>query len=46
MEKHIDMITFGGNPLTLVGEMVKENGGKWFKSINEVSDFLNFDKNL
>ncbi len=23
MEKHIDMITFGGNPLTLVGEMVK-----------------------
>lgn len=23
MEKHIDMITFGGNPLTLVGAMVK-----------------------
>ena len=23
MEKHIGMITFGGNPLTLVGEMVK-----------------------
>jgi len=32
--------------LDMVGEMVKENGGKWFKSINEVSDFLNFDKNL
>ena len=32
--------------LDMVGEMVKENGGKWFKTINEISDFLNFDKNL
>jgi hypothetical protein len=32
--------------LDMVGEMVKENGGKWFKDINEISYFLNFDKNL
>jgi hypothetical protein len=32
--------------LDMVGEGVKENGGKWFKSLNEISDFLNFNKNL
>jgi hypothetical protein len=32
--------------LDMVGKMVKENGGKWFKSLNEISDYLNFNKNL
>lgn len=32
--------------LDMVGKMVEENGGKWFKSLGEISDFLNFDKNL
>jgi hypothetical protein len=32
--------------LDMVGDMVKENGGKWFTSLDEVADFLNFDKNL
>ncbi len=32
--------------LDMVGKMVEENGGKWFKSLGEVSDYLNFDKNL
>jgi len=32
--------------LDMVGEMVKENGGKWFKSLGEVADYLNFKKNL
>lgn len=31
--------------LDMVGKMVKENGGKWFKSLNEISDYLNFVKN-
>lgn len=31
--------------LDMVGEMVKENGGKWFKSLGEISDYLNFKKN-
>jgi hypothetical protein len=26
--------------------MVKENGGKWFKNLEEISDFVNFNKNL
>lgn len=32
--------------LDMVGQMVEENNGKWFKKLDEVSDFLNFDKNL
>jgi hypothetical protein len=32
--------------LDMVGEMIKENGGQWFKSLNEVADYLNFNKNL
>lgn len=32
--------------LDMVGKMVKDNGGKWFKSLGEIADFLNFDKNL
>lgn len=32
--------------LDMVGKMVMENGGKWFKSLGEISDFLNFNKNL
>jgi hypothetical protein len=32
--------------LDMVGKMVEENGGKWFKSLGEISDFLNFDKNI
>jgi len=31
--------------LDMVGKMVKENGGKWFKTLNEVADYLNFKKN-
>jgi hypothetical protein len=30
----------------MVGNMVKENGGKWFKNLEEISDFVNFNKNL
>lgn len=32
--------------LDMVGKMVEENKGKWFKSLEEIADFLNFDKNL
>ena len=32
--------------LNMVGKMVEENGGRWFKSLDDVADFLNFDKNL
>ena len=32
--------------LDMVGKMVKDNGGKWFKNLNEISDYLNFNKNL
>jgi hypothetical protein len=32
--------------LDMVGNMVKENGGKWFKNLEEISDFVNFNKNL
>lgn len=32
--------------LDMVGKMVEENGGKWFKTLSEVSDYLNFEKNL
>jgi hypothetical protein len=31
--------------LDMVGKMVKENGGKWFKTLSEVADYLNFKKN-
>lgn len=27
--------------LDMVGKMVEENGGKWFKNLNEISEFLN-----
>jgi hypothetical protein len=30
--------------LDMVGNMVKENGGKWFKNLEEISDFVNFNK--
>lgn len=32
--------------LKMVGEMVKENKANWFKTIEEVIDFLNFKKNI
>jgi len=32
--------------LDMVAKMIKDNGGKTFKTLNEISDFLNFDKNL
>jgi hypothetical protein len=32
--------------LDMVGKMVEENGGKWFKSLEEISDYLNFNKNI
>lgn len=32
--------------LDMVGNGIKENGGKWFKSLDEVIDYLNFNKNL
>lgn len=31
--------------LDMVGKMVKENGGRWFKTLSEVADYLNFKKN-
>ena len=27
--------------LNMVGEMVSKNGGKWFKNLHEISDYLN-----
>lgn len=39
-----DKITFSNKQikhLTAVGDMVKRNGGKFFKSLNEVANFLN-----
>jgi hypothetical protein len=41
--------TFGKHQiksLKMVGEMVRDNNAKWFKNLNEVSDYLNFNKNL
>lgn len=32
--------------LEMVGKMVKDNGAKWFKNLNEISYYLNFNKNL
>lgn len=32
--------------LDMTGKMVEENGGKWFKSLKEISTYLNFNKNL
>lgn len=32
--------------LDMVGKMVEENKGKWFKTLEEIADYLNFDKNL
>ena len=32
--------------LDMVGNMVKENGGKWFKTLDEVVEYLNFNKNI
>ena len=31
--------------LDMVGRMVKENGAKWFKTLDEIADYLNFKKN-
>lgn len=31
--------------LDMIGRMVTENGGKWFKSLEEIADYLNFKKN-
>jgi hypothetical protein len=32
--------------LDMVGEMVKDNGAKWFKSLTEVAEYLNFSNNV
>ncbi len=32
--------------LNMVGKMVKDNGAHWFKSLDEVADFLNFQGKL
>lgn len=32
--------------LDMVGKMVEENGAKWFKSLDEISDYLNFNNKL
>lgn len=32
--------------LDMVGKMVEENGGKWFKSLALVAEYLNFEKNI
>lgn len=32
--------------LDMIGRMVKDNGAKWFKTLDEVADYLNFENNL
>ncbi len=32
--------------LDMVGQMVEENGGKWFKNLNEISEYLNFSNKI
>lgn len=32
--------------LDATGKLVEDNGAKWFKSLAEVADYLNFEKNL
>jgi len=32
--------------LDATGKLVEDNGAKWFKSLSEVADYLNFEKNL
>lgn len=32
--------------LDMVGKMVKDNKAKWFKSLNEVSEYLNFNNKI
>jgi hypothetical protein len=32
--------------LDMVGSMVEENKGKWFKSLEEIADFLNFNNKI
>jgi len=32
--------------LDMVGEMVKENGGQWLNTLDEISDYLNVIKNF
>ena len=34
------------NSLEMTGKMVEENGGKWLKSLEEISTYLNFKKNI
>ena len=31
--------------LDMIGRMVTENGAKWFKTLEEIADYLNFRKN-
>jgi hypothetical protein len=32
--------------LDMIGKMVVENGGKQFKTLDEIADYLNFEKNI
>lgn len=32
--------------LDMVGKMVEENGSKWFKSLDEIADYLNFKNKI
>lgn len=32
--------------LDMVGKMVEENKAKWFKSLDDVATYLNFNKNI
>ncbi len=32
--------------LDMVGKMVKENKAKWFKSLNEISEYLNYNNKI
>jgi hypothetical protein len=32
--------------LDMVGSMVEENKGKWFKSLEEIADYLNFNNKI
>jgi len=32
--------------LDMIGKMVVENGGKQFKTLDEIADYLNFEKNV
>ncbi len=32
--------------LDMVGKMIESNGAKWFKSLTEIANYLNFTKNI